>query len=476
MPMRTDPHVTRRFELELMNRGLSLVEFCERHNLPHKTIWRIARGGASAEHPVVPKLKKALRKERVDGKRGMERVRRPKSIENDDGTFLHGAWRGKRRADVVRCRLGVTFSEIARATDIPKPTVHHLLSGYTQGHKRRSSAAAADERKKRIADYLRARGACDEELGVLWEPAVTPVTELEDVEPEFRRFLEGGHLMLSEESLSRWKLARDPFGEFAREGEGLFWGRNQKKASQALKRAVREQYLAALVGRVGTGKTELWRHVQRELEQLPGARHMFVYLRDLTQEKITPQQVQDAMLDAVHGRDVFASRQKRLKLLVQSLKMQRDHGRIVTLVVEEGQLLSDTILRTFKGLAELCDGFAKLVGIILIAQTQIDEVLRSTTVEEVRRRLRVITYAGIHHLEIEQYLDTRLTWVGSRASKVFDGDALRELEHKDYRVVTTSPLGLGNVASQAMEIALYRNHSKVSRADMEEALRRGDRA
>ena len=287
--------------------------------------------------------------------------------------------------------------------------------------------------------------------------------------------------MLSEKVLAAFSLTGDPFtSRLLGEDERPFEGHHWKRATARLARAVDRQEMVALVGPVGSGKTQLWRVLQAELEA--DGRHDFCLLRDPTQERVTSQQIVEALLDEIGGRKTPISRQRRLRALREQLAARAEQGRVVTLVMEEGQLMSDENLRTFKGLNELYAGFAKLMGVVVIAQLQIHDLLKSQAVEEVRRRLPVIEFRGLATTEIGEYLEHRLGFVrnGSR-KKVFDDSAIRVFEKlardRAARDVICAPLALGNVAARAMEIAVERRGRKVvTGEDVEEALRQGDRA
>lgn len=282
--------------------------------------------------------------------------------------------------------------------------------------------------------------------------------------------------MISTEVLDHFGLADDPFAGFAPRGKKAFDGGIQKSTRKRLKRAVERQEMVALVGPVGSGKTHLWRELQVELE-LDG-RFKFAFLRDPTQERVTSTQIVEAVLDAIWRRKAPQSRQRRLRVLQDHLKAEADQGHLVTVVIEEGQLMSEENLRTFKGLNELYQGFQKLIGVVLIAQPQIQDLLKSRTVEEVRRRLPVIQYAGIRHTEIGAYLEHRLGYARERGTRqVFTDGALRVLRAPRCRPLTTVPLALGNIAAAAMEIAVARRgHKAVEAEDAETAWIEAERA
>ena len=181
--------------------------------------------------------------------------------------------------------------------------------------------------------------------------------------------------MLSDKVLDAFSLTGDPFTpRFCGERERPFEGHHWTRAKSRLRRAVERQEMVALVGPVGSGKSELWRQLEAELRE--EGRFDFVFLRDPTQERVTSAQIVDAILVELTGRVSPSNRQRRMKLLREHLAARREQDRVVTLVIEEGQLMSDENLRTFKGLNEFYSGFEKLLGVVVIAQTQLTELLR----------------------------------------------------------------------------------------------------
>ena len=476
MPLRSDTLTTRRFERELLGRGVSLAEFAERHGLPSRTVSRIARSGATLRHVLVPALREALAAEGLDPDRALRRCPRPP----EEHGIRVAVWRGERVAALVVKRLGVSLRGMAREVGISHATLHHLLSGYTLTHKRRSSATAADARKARVAAFLANAGATGAEIATLWEPAGELPEDGNPLPDVLRRLVEEGRPVLSEKVLDAFSLSGDPFtSRLLGERERPFKGHHWVRAKARLARAVRQQEMVALVGPVGSGKTELWRTLERELRE--EGRFDFIFLRDPTQERVSSQQIVEAILEEIGGRKTPLSRQRRLRALREQLAGRREQDRVVTLVVEEGQLMCDENLRTFKGLNELYHGFTKLLGVVVIAQLQIHDLLKSQAVEEVRRRLPVVEYRGLASTEIGAYLEHRLGYVRRGKARVFDDSALSVLEKlaksREARDVISAPLALGNVAARAMEIAVERRGRKVVGAeDVEEALRQGDRA
>ena len=140
-------------------------------------------------------------------------------------------------------------------------------------------------------------------------------------------------------------------------------------------------------------------------------------------------------------------------------------------MIEEAHDLNINTLKYLKRFYEMEDGYRKLIGIILIGQTELKEAFNEAQhvdLREVIRRVQIAEISGLNG-HIKQYLDLKFKRVGAEVDKVFANGAMealaKRLTSKDRQNKTIShafPLLVNNYAAKSMNMACDMGEDKVT--------------
>jgi general secretion pathway protein A len=162
----------------------------------------------------------------------------------------------------------------------------------------------------------------------------------------------------------------------------------------------------AVTGEVGTGKTTLcW----TLLERLgPDTEVAFVFNPMLSGDELLQ------AIDAEFGLETEGkSRRELMDQLNRFLLTKRQEGRRVLLLIDEAQNLDREALEQVRLLSNLETDTAKLIQIILIAQPELDVMLESPELRQLRQRINVRWRLACRRRDARDYVRHRLR-VGRR--------------------------------------------------------------
>jgi general secretion pathway protein A len=219
----------------------------------------------------------------------------------------------------------------------------------------------------------------------------------------------------------------------------------------------------AVTGEVGTGKTTLCRTL---LDRL-GSRIEVAYL-------FNPRLDGRELLQAIHaelGLSTDGSRAQLLDRLNRFLLETSQKRRRVLIIVDEAQNLPVDTLEELRLLSNLETATEKLLQIMLFGQPELDDMLDSPELRQLRQRIgvrwRLATLTGP---EASDYVRHRLRIAGSRSGgseQLFSPGALRELLRRSRGV----PRLVNLLADRAL-LASYADRSvRVERAHVGRAAR-----
>ncbi len=182
--------------------------------------------------------------------------------------------------------------------------------------------------------------------------------------------------------------------------------------------------LMLVSGEVGTGKTILLRKLMRQLEG--GVRFVFISSSHITSYSLVELMVQDLDLP-LKERNRLDMMQELNAYLVGQLKQ----GHTVSLLVDEGQNLSDDALEGLCSLSNLETDQEKLVQIVLVGQPELAAKLSKPAFRRIKQRI------AIHHRllalqsigEVEDYVRHRLQVAGYEGPDIFNKEAIETIWH-----------------------------------------------
>jgi general secretion pathway protein A len=177
-----------------------------------------------------------------------------------------------------------------------------------------------------------------------------------------------------------------------------------------------------VTGEVGTGKTILLRKLMRHLD----GRVQFVFVSNshLTSYGLTELIVQNLSISSKER-----SRLEMIQDLNSYLVQQLRSGRIMALLIDEAQKLSDDALEGLCDLSNLETDEEKLLQIVLVGQPEIAIKLNKSSLRRIRQRIT------LHHrlyslqtpTEVDHYIGHRLEIVGYQGPEIFTREAVEAI-------------------------------------------------
>lgn len=169
-------------------------------------------------------------------------------------------------------------------------------------------------------------------------------------------------------------------------------------------------------------------------------------------------------------------------MLRESSKLGHKH----VLIIEEAHDLAVPTLKSLKRFYEIEDGFAKLLSIVLIGQTELRRKLseKNPEVREVVQRCELITLPPLDN-HVGDYLAHKFKRVDVDVAKVLDAEAVAMIRTVLRRTVTETfggkkqsmeqslcyPLAINNLVTRAMNLAAEIGAPQVTAELVEEAIK-----
>lgn len=201
----------------------------------------------------------------------------------------------------------------------------------------------------------------------------------------------------------------------------LFLPPKHREALAGLAYAVLEKKgFVVLTGDAGTGKTTLLSSV---LNRLPADR---VQTSIILNPTLTPSEFLEIVLLDFGIPDVPASKAQRLwKLQEFLLQVYRDE-KVAVLVIDEAHKLSLEVLEEIRLLGNFEFGADKFLQILLLGQTELDDLLNRQDLRQFKQRIALRLYIDpLTAPETEKYVSFRWAKAGGTTAQPFTPDALR---------------------------------------------------
>ncbi len=180
----------------------------------------------------------------------------------------------------------------------------------------------------------------------------------------------------------------------------------------------------AVTGEVGTGKTTLCRTLLQRL----GADTEVAFV-------FNPPASGEDLLRAISAEFGLITEGRSMAELNDQLNefllAQKRAGHRVVLIVDEAQNLSPATLEEIRLLSNLETATSKLIQILLFGQPELDDMLESKRLRQLRQRISVRwRLDSLSSSETREYVRHRLRVATDGESEIFDDRALREIHRR----------------------------------------------
>jgi type II secretory pathway predicted ATPase ExeA len=297
------------------------------------------------------------------------------------------------------------------------------------------SKTPADSIKKQVETYLRELGIAEDEIAAVWDNDTplaghTPQLSIskENAIERTERLKDLQQLeveMLTKEAKVHFEVPTTPFQSDVNGPEDVFMTKELRAAFNALYYTAKHAGIMALIAESGGGKSTLRRMlddtIRERQEPIRIVMPQAVDKRMLTAGQISEAIIRDLNPDA----RIPGSLERRARALRDLLEASKTAGNSNVLLIEEAHDLPTDTLKHLKRFWEMEKGFTKLLGIILIGQTELARKLNANANFEAREfinRCEVFELSPMGS-DLEGYLEFKFKRVGVPVGRVFAKDA-----------------------------------------------------
>lgn len=348
-------------------------------------------------------------------------------------------------------------ADLARALGVNRSTIAHLCNNDLW-----PKSVDRSELERKIRSFLEECGAAAATVSTAFDDQTA-----QPAAPQSSMSVEDHEMLLRKQSLTpaakqAFGLARDPFGDVYSADE-MYLTPGSRYVREALRQTARHGGFVAVCGESGAGKSTL----RKDLTEWLTVNHTQTIViepyvlgmedNDIKGKTLKSAHIAEAILAAVApGQPVRRTQDARFRQVHESLKESHRSGNRHVLVIEEAHSLPIPTLKHLKRFYELEDGFSKLLGIVLIGQTELERKLdeRDPRVREVVQRCELVKLLPLDN-ELEGYLEQRLALAGKQLEELMDTAAVQALRNKltgtNHSVLY--PLAINNVLKAALNEA-----------------------
>ncbi|CAM5458944.1 hypothetical protein TMEC54S_03510 [Thauera mechernichensis] len=374
----------------------------------------------------------------------------------------------------VLAGLGKSQSDLAREIGYSPATVAQLVNhGYWP------KSVPQHEMRDRIRRALRAWAADEAVLETVFDDWPEPRGAGCDISPMIRNTRntnEDDHMLLRNEVLTldardHFCLSRSPFVDDIATLDDVFTSASTRRARAALMDCALNQGFVAIVGESGAGKSTLREELEERirLEQRPVTIiKPYVIETETTDAKgspLKPRAVAEAIISTLSpGAVIRQTTQGRAKQVHDLLINSQTAGYANLLILEEAHKIPKPTLRHLKAFMEMKNGLRRLLGVVLIAQPELLNVLsdKVADVREIVQRLEIREMLPLDD-DLPAYLAHKFLRVGVRLPDVFADDAIDAIRARLVRIPRGGdmrqaqslcyPLVVNNLVVRAMNAA-----------------------
>ena len=359
-------------------------------------------------------------------------------------------------------QIGKSFAAAAAEIGCSKTALINAV------HRNEWPKKGADELRRKLKQFFETNGA-DIPAGLRNEPEAAPAPnplKSEDNDMLLRK------ATLTQAARRHFGLPRDPFNDEINSADDVYLTPDVRYVREAMFQTACHGGFVAVVGESGAGKSTLREDLQdrimREGKQIVMIEPYVLAMEDNDQKGKTLKAVHiaEAILAAV-APNVSPKRspEARFAQIHRALAESAKAGNKHVLVIEEAHGLPIPTLKHLKRFFELKHGFERLLGIVLIGQTELAQKLseNNPNVREVVQRCEVVTLLPLTDGKLAGYLKHKFERAGGDIAKVMDESAIDAIadrltvrsrtQHGHTQHSLLYPLAVNNLLSAAMNQA-----------------------
>ncbi len=264
--------------------------------------------------------------------------------------------------------------------------------------------------------------------------------------------------------LSHFGLSEPPF-RITPHTDFFFDGANRGATLEALLYAItHDEGIVKVSGEVGSGKTMLCRVLMERLPQ--NVETIYLANPSLSREEILYAIADELRLE------LTAERAGRLlRELQDQLVSMYGKGKRVVVLIDEAHAMPKETLEEIRLLSNLESGHHKLLQIVLFGQPELDELLGSTDMRQLKERItHSFRLEPFVTGDIETYIDFRMRAAGYRGPPVFSARAVRMIAAASQGLTRRVNI----LADKALLSAFARNTHGVTDKEARAAIRDSD--
>lgn len=249
--------------------------------------------------------------------------------------------------------------------------------------------------------------------------------------------------MVSQEAMKHFKLFRNPFIDDVQKDADIYMSEEHRYIEAAMLDAARHGGFLAVIGEVGSGKSIMRRKVIEQLKRDGDV--LVIYPQMIDKGRLSAGSICDAIIQDVSSERCKAKLEDKTRQVQRLLLDRAKSGYRACLLIEEAHDLNVQTLKYLKRFYELEDGYRKLLGIVLIGQTELRDVLderQNVDMREVIRRVQTAEIKGLNG-HLHDYLTLKFKRIGKAPEEIFAEDAYEALTQ---RLTSTTRDGKGKVS------------------------------
>lgn len=328
--------------------------------------------------------------------------------------------------------------------------------------------------KANLAEYFIKNGVSVPSILTQTENPKTPISQDKDELMLLRKST------LNPQTRRHFGLAKDPFDDEIRSSDDIFKSDDVRYIRERLYDVASNGGFVAVIGESGAGKSTLREDLHDRLFKDDKATTLIEpYVlamedNDIKGKTLKSVHIAEAILEAVAPSEKpKRSPEARFRQIHKALTESHKAGNRHLIVIEEAHGLPIPTLKHLKRFYELKAGFDRLLGIVLIGQTELATKLaeNNPTVREVVQRCEIATLEPLTDGKLEGYLKHKFERAGGDIKQILDESALDAISQRltvksrtkagTHEHSLLYPLAVNNLVAHAMNETVYLGFDKV---------------